>query len=543
MAIDLGAVQLDERMVIRQLQRDMRDDWFPDPLRFEDIFESEHITDRVADNFSRNDGVYRPSSRQLLNLPKPNFTLRYALETSVVDRAIYHGLTALLVPHLDGLIPWNVFSHRHTDKNDSRYLFKPAIRAWQDFTGVTRQQLETCPVLLSTDLANYFENISTTTLKSSMLAHLSELKCDATQKAKLRNTLDTLFSCLTEWCKEEGKGLPQNRDASSFLANMYMLSIDRAMAGKGYKYFRYMDDIKVACADEFEARAALKFLSLQLREAGLAINSGKTSIIHKQDEARISECLDSGGRELQEIAAAWNTRKLVSISRTLPDLRQRVLALLEHDLVASREFRYYIRRLRALATCPEFFVPEAYFHPVTERIVKTVEQHPAATDQVVSYLHAVTTRAEDMLPLAQFLTDESRSIYTWQNYQLWVLLAHKNYKNPDLSGFARKLISSEVDSPSRSGAVIYMGATGGKSDRELIARNFVNGPSFLAQRNGLIAIQDLHYRPVVQEFVAPHLRPDLIGVFKRINRRDSRYTSPPEPVSIVSILDVERDYE
>lgn len=200
MTIDLGTLQLDERLVTRQLQRDMRDDWFPDPLRFEDIFDSEHIAECVAANFTRNNGVYRPSNRQLLNLPKPNFTLRYALETSIVDRAIYHGLTALLVPHLDPLIPWNVFSHRHNGNTDSRYLFKPAIRSWQDFTGVARQSLEQYPVLLSTDLANYFENISIATLKSSMLGYLAELKCDANQKAKLRSTLDLLFSCLTAWC-------------------------------------------------------------------------------------------------------------------------------------------------------------------------------------------------------------------------------------------------------------------------------------------------------------------------------------------------------
>jgi hypothetical protein len=542
MAIDLGELQLDERVVIRQLQRDMRDDWFPDPLRFEDVFNSAHIAKCVAENFLRNGGVYRPSARQILNLPKPNFTLRYALETSVVDRAIYHGLTALLVPHLDPLIPWNVFSHRHTENSDSRYLFKPAIRSWQDFTGVTRQSLENSTVLLSTDLANYFENISVPLLKASIVGYVEELECDAAQKRQLQKIIEMLFSCLTAWCKEESKGLPQNRDASSFLANIYMLRIDRAMSAKGYKYFRYMDDIKVACADEFEARAALKFLSLELREVGLTINSGKTSFINKQEQNAISECLDSGGRELQEIAAAWNTRKLISISRTLPDLRQRVLDLLENNLVASREFRYYVRRLRALATCPEFFVPEGYFQDVTERIVRAVEKYPAATDQLVTYLQSVATKEDDLRVLADFLLDESRSIYTWQNYQLWVLLAHKNFKHPLLLEFAKNLVSSKIDTPSRSGALIYIGATGEKPDREHIAQSFANGPSFLAQRNGLIAIQDLHFKPMVRDFVAPYLRDDLVGVFRQINRR-STYTSSPEPISITSILDVERDYE
>ncbi len=49
--------------------------------------------------------------------------------------------------------------------------------------------------------------------------------------------------CLRSWSYRSEFGLPQNRDASSFLANLTLLSVDEAMLSRGYKYYRYMDDI------------------------------------------------------------------------------------------------------------------------------------------------------------------------------------------------------------------------------------------------------------------------------------------------------------
>lgn len=50
--------------------------------------------------------------------------------------------------------------------------------------------------------------------------------------------------------ERENHGLPQNRDASSFLSNVLLSRVDKAMAGKGYDYYRYVDDIRVIADDE-----------------------------------------------------------------------------------------------------------------------------------------------------------------------------------------------------------------------------------------------------------------------------------------------------
>jgi len=137
----LGPIEFDERIIKRQLRRDLLDDWFPDPRRFEDLLDIDHVEAVLVENFQRNEGIFKPEKRTLFNIPKSNFTLRYGLEISLAERALYQALAARLVPLYDPLIPWSVFSHRAAENPDGRYLFRRAIPAWQDFTGVVRDGL------------------------------------------------------------------------------------------------------------------------------------------------------------------------------------------------------------------------------------------------------------------------------------------------------------------------------------------------------------------------------------------------------------------
>jgi len=426
--IDLGTIQFDDAFVLRQLKNDLRDDWFPDPRRYEDIFKQSLVQEAISRNFKSNHGRYQPTKRYVLNVPKANFTLRYGLESSISDRAMYHGLAAYLVPFYDGLIPWNVFNHRYG--NHAKYLFKRGVEAWRDFVGVVRAGLKDNPVLLSTDLTNYFENINIAKLKAAMVGLLPEVQATVMEKGHIRAHLDVLFDCLKDWCYSPSAGLPQNRDASSFLANVYMLAVDRAMLGRNYQYFRYMDDIKIVCTDKFHARQALKLLSLELRELGLSINSGKTRICEATDSAGIDDCLDSGGDDLRHIAAIWHTRSLIPITRSFSMLKDLTLKVFRDGEIDSREFRYCVRRLRALATCPEFCVPPEFFEPITELAIGVLETFPATTDQLVEYLAAVQTTSAQLQEIAIYLQNSQKSAYTWQNYRLWSLLNIATYIMP-----------------------------------------------------------------------------------------------------------------
>lgn len=549
MAVTLGAIEIDDILVFKQLKQDLKDDWFPDPRRFEDVFGQELVQSILTDNFELNHGQYRPAMRQPLNMPKANFTLRAALETSLPDRVMYHALGAALVPLFDPLMPWQVFSHRmNQDGLDEKHLFKRGVPAWKNFIGVVRSKLmldadgPRTHALLSTDLTNYFDNIDIPKLKACLESLLPDVDAGAAAKADARNRIDALFRHLDSWTYKVGLGLPQNRDASSFLANVYMLVVDRAMLEKGYKYFRYMDDIKIVCEDVYEARKALKELSIELRDIGLYVNARKTVICAPGDIKKIDECLDQPNPEMIELDEVWATRKVHVIARSLPALRDFTLRLLREELVDSREFRFCIGRLELLAMCEELAAPPAYFSEITPLVVEALEKYPAATDQLAKYLRAVPTGDDQLLIIASQLMDPRKSIYSWQNYRLWVLLAQKKYRNEELAAFARNIIGNAPDGPTRSGATMYLGSLGDTDDRRLIAANFSHLESFLGQRNALIAIQELNYGDHVKGPVQPHVRADLKGVWRGLGRAGV-YFAPPERRSLTWIVEGDRDYD
>jgi NAD(P)-dependent dehydrogenase (short-subunit alcohol dehydrogenase family) len=97
---------------------------------------------------------------------------------------------------------------------------------------------------------------------------------------------------------------------------------------------------------------------------------------------------------------------------------------------------------------------------------------PAATDQFSKYLRAAPTTPAQLERVADFLMDSGRSIYNWQNYQMWVALTDKKHQSKPLSLFASQVVATNEDSPSRAGASLYLGASGDSSGKELVANRF-----------------------------------------------------------------------
>ncbi|WP_081612599.1 RNA-directed DNA polymerase [Methylobacterium sp. 88A] len=555
MPVEIGSLSLDEATIAKQLRNDFKDDWFPDPIGFEDYFESGNLSEIIRSNFDQHHGQYEPSQALLLNVPKSNFTLRYALETSVTDRAIYHALAAELLPLFDECISWRVFSHRRDSKlvteghrSDNRYTFRNGVAAWSDFLGCVDAQLEPKKFLLSTDLANYFENITITKLKESFVNLVPKLKCDAAKKATVRGQIDQLFQYLDKWSYAPNKGLPQNRDASSFIANIYMMSVDNEMIAAGYEYFRYMDDIKIVCANESQARRALKALVLALRPLSQSVNSGKTHIVSASNPEEIKSCLGSGSPEMKRINSAWQTKSLKPIVRSFIPLKDLTLKTLKQCRYDSREFRFCIGRLETLARCIEFNVPKEFFEEITDLVIEGLSKSPVSTDQICRYLRAVELNHPQIQELVQHIVDDDKTIYNWKNYRVWVLFAQKSVMDDRLLGTAREYVAVRADDPSRAGATIYLGKMGTLEDRQLIAEKFGDLKSYLGQRCGIIGAHEIHFSAKktggasIKTHVGPHLRADLKGVYKTLNR-SGRYVSELEPMLITRYVDTERDYD
>lgn len=552
MSIELGSISFDENTVVKQLKNDFKDDWFPDPIGYGDFISAGLLPDIVSRNFQVNHGVYQPAKALLLNVPKNNFTLRYALETSFSDRAIYHSLAMSLLPYYDKTISQWVFSHRagtaDRDRSDTKYVFRNGIQAWSDFLGCVQSAVKPGTILLSTDLANYFENISLMTLNGIMLDLIPSLEADPNEKSAIRQRVEHLFRYLTSWSFNGDRGLPQNRDASSFLANVYMRAVDQSMLGNGYTYFRYMDDIKIVCPSESVAKRALKELILALRPLGQVVNGGKTRFVRSDDINGLKECLDAPSVEMKRIDSAWATKALGPISRSFVPLKNLMLQVLKEEKYHSREFRFCISRLETLGRCSEFKVPPAYFAEITPLIISGLDKAPVATDQICRYLRAIDLSSSNYEEIEAHLLDEEKGIYNWKTYRLWMLLTQKEYVNPALLVRARTVVTQRGDDPTRAGATLYLGAFGTTEDRECIAVHFHQLRSFLGQRNAVLAVQELHFRPSAQKNVSidthvrRYLREDLVGTYKALNRQGF-YHEKLEPISITRYIDQERDYD
>jgi hypothetical protein len=542
MAIILGDIRFDEQRLYKQLRNDLRDDWFPDPIQFADMIDGGIVSDRISDNFERNHGRYEACERTLFNIPKPNFTIRYALEIGLEDRALYHGICSYLFQHYDNLIPWYVFSHRQDhQRSTDRYMFRHGVSAWRDFTEAVRSEVNDANFLLSTDLTNYFENINLNKLHDELQSIIPQIAVPAETKSCIRSHIRVLFECLARWSFDGQRGLAQNRDASSFLANAYMLSVDKAMRDAGYRYFRYMDDIKIVCSNELEARRALQQLIVELRDIGLAVNAKKTVITAGGARDVVERCLDIANPSIERLSAMWQTRRREIIGRSFPELRTLTETLLTSEEVDSRDFRYCMARMIVLASCREFAVPDAFFSAITHLVISRLQDSPAATDQFLKYLRVVHLTPQNLSDIAAYVCDPERNFYGWQCYLLWILLASRGYRERRLYRHALRSLDGE-DGANRTGATLYIGAIGAPAGRRRVARKFESLGSFLGQRVALVAIHELPFRGAVKEGVAPHVRRDLVGVYRGLQSRRGTYIAPPPAVSITTYVDTERDY-
>jgi hypothetical protein len=542
MALSIGPLQFEEQWLYKQLRKDLRDDWFPDPKAFCDMIDSGLLARSIRENYERNQGRYAASKSTLFNLPKPKFMLRYALEMSIQDRLLFQGAAAALVPLFDQCLHWTVFSHRYDSRENSRgSLFKPFVESWKDFNGGVQAALKEGDILVTTDVSNYFEYIEIDRLKDTFRSLLPELPIPAEEKGRVRECLERLFEWLSDWSFSSARGIPQNRDASSFLANIYMIPVDRTLIATGNEYFRYMDDIKIICPDAPTARRALKTLIIALRERGLSVNALKTEIIPAGDE-RISKHLSELSPEVQALDAAWNTRSRWPILRSLNSLREQAVLLISAGETQSKSFRFCVNRLIWLAGCKDMPVPTEFFSEMTKAVIESLPNDPASTTEFVEYLSVVELGDAHLDALVAYMIDPNHRIYSWQDYRLWLLMLRQQRRDERLVAAALALAESGEDNASRAGATLYLGRFGTPVERGILARHFASLTSFLGQRCTIIGVHELPFNPLIRQHVAPYVREDLKGVFLNLRNTRGAYFKELEPPSITKFVNQEVGY-
>ena len=135
--IDLGGVTLNSSVLAKQINQDIKDDWFQDPFCYQDLLTHGNIKKKIDSNIVRHLGRYVPSPTSLFDIPKKNFTVRYSIEKSIIDRVYFHGVCVFLIPFYDDIFSSRSFSHRYqySKTYKDKYLFKNGVEQWKEYLG------------------------------------------------------------------------------------------------------------------------------------------------------------------------------------------------------------------------------------------------------------------------------------------------------------------------------------------------------------------------------------------------------------------------
>lgn len=124
-----------------------------------------------------------------------------------------------------------------------------------------------------TDITGFFDSIPHFNLLLTLSTHFNVED----------EILDLLSVCLNAWSgtKESstpGVGIPQGPQPSYLLGNLLLYPLDKQLISEAFKYYRYMDDIKIYGYSESELQNVLVLIDNYLKGNGLSINSKKTGI-------------------------------------------------------------------------------------------------------------------------------------------------------------------------------------------------------------------------------------------------------------------------
>lgn len=466
-------------LVLKHLRQDMRDDWYFDCLQYDDLFKNPSEAKRIIISLLQEwNGVYRGTRSVVRNIPKKGYGERYGLETDFFDRFIYQAICSFLIPYYDNLLSHRVLSYRYEAKPlKAKYLFKNKISRWFTFEGVTLTFVRSQKYLLITDLSNFFENISRSQLIDELERPISNIKATGPEKLQIRNAISTLDKLLEQWTYSRSHGLPQNRDASSFLSNILLCSVDREMEKTGYDYYRYVDDIRIIADTELHARRALQDLIRQLRTVGLNINASKTKIL-APDTPRptLAEDFPSQDSTTTAINQMWQSRSRRIVTRSVTYIFNILTECIEAGDTQTRSFRFAVNRVAQIVESGLFDVGEALSTSLLDILSASLSDHPVTTDQYCRLISILDRDGRCLPALESFLLAEGGAIHDWQNYNIWLLLAVRKYRSDNLVALADRKLQKDMKTGEAAAILIWLRCV---EEKELIERcieNFANLP-------------------------------------------------------------------
>ncbi|MFS2049376.1 reverse transcriptase domain-containing protein [Variovorax sp. Varisp41] len=205
---------------------------------------------------------------------KDQVSFRRATQFDPVDSILFGALIWTVAPEIEARRPARainaVFSYRF-EASSSGQLFAPG-KAKQAFWTHTADACKDDRVwLLTTDIADFYNQIRHSSIKSELDTAVSEEKSVA------------LMNALRAVQGNNEIGVPVGPHSAHLLAELVLAPFDEYMLDRTPRFLRFVDDIHVACESEHEAREVLyEIADYMHRHLQLSLSRHKTQVLNGQ---------------------------------------------------------------------------------------------------------------------------------------------------------------------------------------------------------------------------------------------------------------------
>lgn len=527
--INIEGIELNLWNAIERVKNDLHDDWFEDPLKLTDILKPQFIYEKLNKYIKNQKIKYQPNDAVHFNVPKKGFTTRTATEINIIDRVVYQAFVDYIIKDFNEIIENRVYSGRFDTRDRDDSFFINPVEQWKKFTfQIDREMSSKSPFLVVADITSYYDSINIEIL-ANQLKHLNHVHLDVDKEKK--KDYDTVISVLnrllTKWSRNGLKvGIPQNKDTSTFLANLLLCEVDKTMIYNKFNYYRFNDDIRIICDDRFEAQKALLLLINELNKIHLTLNSSKTAILHRiNDIDEISKYLPKTDRRLEQInslLSAKRARDVQVATKLTYDLFIESQTTGLDEALKIRYFNFYIERLQRFARNP--FLKDLFpFDNVVDYLVDQLTIQPWNTDKIIDFFKALDKNEKLCTEIKKLILQVKQNIYDWQSYLLWTLLAYHKFVDKDLIDFGMEVIDNPNPNKKAetSAVAIYLASVAKPYYISKIKTSFDESKfiDHYTQRNVLISMKKIHHGEFNENFMLPAHR----GIMQILNNVKGDY--------------------
>ena len=266
--------ELNLDVAIERVHKNIISSCFPNRL---DAAIIKHYPDKIKE---RVEGLLEDTSMNWANgsarffdLPKSDKLVRpicyIDVDVAVAYQALVDAASSVIEPHIESAFGDRILSQRLREPL-SPLMFQDPTGAFRNYINVQHKLAKSreYSYCLRLDIANYYERIYQHKLQQLL------------ERRGVPGIVTTaLCGLLRKFSGGDSHGIPQGLWASDYLGNSYLLYLDEFLDDKDIYAIRYLDDYRIFCSSEHEARLILKECVGVLREIGLNIQPQKTSIV------------------------------------------------------------------------------------------------------------------------------------------------------------------------------------------------------------------------------------------------------------------------